>query len=115
MLPSTTVYSNDYNACLQAEDGTQDAIIQCQQAETKSQDARLNSAYKALIEKLPGEKQHQLRDTQRLWIKYRDAKCDFVPVYRGDQPDNSKAVADCLLQMTAERAQALELLLQVLP
>ena len=52
-------------------------IVACVQDHTKVWDTRLNSAYKELRARLPDRRKVILRDAQRLWIKYRDANCEY--------------------------------------
>jgi len=41
-------------------------------------DAKLNKLYKALMAKLEGGEQDQLRTAQRAWLSYRDSECTFT-------------------------------------
>ena len=45
-----------------------------------------------------------LRDIQRLWIKYRDAKCGFVESVYGSGTMIVPLTADCRMRETANRA-----------
>ena len=56
---------------------------------------------------LPAEKKIQLRDAQRLWIKYRDANCGMYYSFSGGTMDMLNG-AGCELSMTKERADTLE-------
>lgn len=43
-------------------------------------DKELNQAYQALMGKLDRNRQKQLRQAQRAWLKYRQAELDFIAV-----------------------------------
>jgi uncharacterized protein YecT (DUF1311 family) len=49
----------------------------CNSAEWKRQDVRLNLAYKKLMAQLSPTKKKELQEVQRLWLKYADVKCNF--------------------------------------
>jgi uncharacterized protein YecT (DUF1311 family) len=52
-------------------------MIECMGAETKRQDVPLNKAYKVIMAGLSSERKKQLQEAQPLWLKYRQANCDF--------------------------------------
>ena len=70
-------FSKQYNNCMDNSGGVTVEMLDCIAAETKRQDLRLNNAYKNVIGLLPPQRQKQLQETQRAWIKYRDLNCDF--------------------------------------
>lgn len=86
------------------------AMVDCNTQETRQQDARLNSAYTSAMSALGGNRRKQLQAVQRLWIKYRDANCNFMGSATGASIDQVNGSA-CRLDMTRTRAQALENLL----
>ncbi|TQV69545.1 DUF1311 domain-containing protein [Aliiroseovarius halocynthiae] len=84
-------------------------------------DARLNNAYSALMERLETSDAEMselgssapkqvpaLRDMQRAWITFRDAKCDFERSNWGGGTGGGPATLACLMQETAEQAFHLE-------
>ncbi|WP_339531105.1 lysozyme inhibitor LprI family protein [Pseudomonas mucidolens] len=83
------------------------AMVGCNTRETKVQDKRLNSAYKAAMAAQEGARKQQLQDVQRLWIKYRDANCAFAGSASGGSIDQING-SGCLLDMTQTRAEELE-------
>ena len=99
-------FSAQYTTCLDKASGVTAAMHACMSAEMKLQDQKLNSAYKALVAELNPARKKQLQTAQRLWIQYRDTNCGFY-----DDPDGGSMAGvlagDCLLQMTAQRAQEL--------
>ena len=78
----------------------------CISAEHTRQDQQLNRNYQILMAELIPERKKQLQAAQRLWLQYRDANCQFYL-----DPDGGTAAgvaaADCVLQMTANRAREL--------
>lgn len=66
-------------------------------AELAGSDRQLNGTYLTIIRQLLPADQAALRRSERLWITFRDADCDFG---WGDR-------RDCLIQRTDEREQQL--------
>ncbi len=83
-----------------------DCIIQ----ETGRQDNKLNQVYKIAMKKLQKDKQRQndLKTLQRIWIKYRDAKCNFYNGYFGGGTFEREVVLRCEAEITADRVEELE-------
>lgn len=82
-------------------------MLKCTYNEIKLQDTRLNKNYKKSMNILREEKKDQLKNVQRLWIKYRDLKCAFYFDLIGGTIDKLNR-ASCLLELTAKRADELE-------
>ena len=108
-------------ACLNDAISTAD-ILGCIEPERAYWDDRLNASYRALYALYtqqdtedgfsPVKLAPRLRDVQRVWITWRDAKCGLAyDKYRGGSMGRITG-ADCLLQETAERALELEDLLE---
>ena len=99
--------SKEYSACIENSGGVTVNMLDCIAAETKRQDAQLNKAYKEVMGELSPERKKQLRTAQRLWIKYRDANCNFYA-----DPDGGTyaqvSANECFLNETASRAKELE-------
>ncbi|MDD2060604.1 lysozyme inhibitor LprI family protein [Pseudomonas sp. GD03860] len=102
-------YSAAYSQCMDTAQTTL-AMSDCNGAEIKRQDTRLNAAYKAAMASLEAEQQGKLRDVQRLWIKYRDANCGLYFGLTGGTIDQLNG-AGCVLSMTKDRADELQNLL----
>ena len=89
--------------CMQKDSSTA-GMIQCINAEFAIQDKILNENYKKVMGVLTEENRKILKDVQRKWIAYKEAKCAFYPkqgtIHRLD-------AADCYLQVTKERATEL--------
>ncbi|WP_180040422.1 MULTISPECIES: lysozyme inhibitor LprI family protein [unclassified Acinetobacter] len=99
--------SKHFTACMDKAGGVTASMVECTAAETKRQDIRLNEAYKNLMNTLSATRKKELQNTQRLWMKYRDANCNFYY-----DPNGGSIVrvtsAGCFMDMTAERANELE-------
>lgn len=102
-------YSASYSQCMDASGGVTVRMLDCMAAETQLQDARLNQAYKAALQTLEKDKQGQLREVQRLWIKYRDGNCGLVGSLTGGTIDSLNS-ASCYLEKTRQRADDIEAL-----
>ena len=102
-----TLLSKQYAACMGQRTGTTTDMVDCITAETKRQDARLNQAYKAAMARQSPARQKQLQAVQRLWLKFRDANCEFY-----SDPDGGSLARisgnECMMNSTAHRARELE-------
>lgn len=98
--------SQQYSSCMDQATSTQD-MLECISAEYQIQDTRLNLAYKVLQQNLSSDRKKQLLETQRLWIKYRDANCQFYDDPEGGSIARLSANV-CGMMSTATRAQELE-------
>ena len=89
--------------CMQKDSSTA-GMVGCINAEFAVQDKILNENYKKAMSVLNDENKKKLKDIQRKWVAYKEAKCPFVPpmgtLY-------AVTAADCYLQMTKERAREL--------
>lgn len=104
--PSAPQLSASFAACMDKSGGVTAEMHACISAEHTCQDQQLNRNYQALVAELTPARKKQLQTAQRLWLQYRDANCHFYA-----DPDGGTmagiAAADCVLQMTAGRAQEL--------
>jgi len=99
-------YSETYTACMDESGGVTINMLDCMGSETEQQDARLNQNYKAAMQALTPSQQTQLRDAQRLWIKFRDADCALLGSLTGGSIDRINS-ASCFLDMSKQRADDL--------
>jgi uncharacterized protein YecT (DUF1311 family) len=108
--------------CIEGPNGSSNAGIGfCYGAERDIWDARLNGAYETLL-KLEESNAAELaelqsaapspaaalRDMQRAWIAYRDAACEYEATTWGGGSGAGPAAAQCMMQLTAQQALALE-------
>jgi len=77
LLLGTTLNANNIQC---KEDGNQLQINQCAYEDFKKADKALNKVYKALRSKKKNDKTYltNLKISQRLWIKFRDAELDLI-------------------------------------
>jgi uncharacterized protein YecT (DUF1311 family) len=99
--------SPSYDKCMDKSGGVTSSMLDCGNTEIKIQDTKLNKAYKNAMKALEPKKQTELKDVQRLWVKYRDAQCGFYNGLTGGTIDSLNA-SSCVLEMTAQRTQELE-------
>ena len=97
-----------FGACMDRAAGVDPAMWSCQTAEHDRQDARLNADYKALMARLSPGQQSDLRTRERAWIKRAKAKCDHAGDAEAGGTLQSTEVAQCYIDETAHRANALE-------
>lgn len=100
-------YSAAYSACVNKAGGETASLVDCSNEELARQDARLNTAYKTAMSVLPDQNKQKLLEAQRVWIKFRDADCGVYYSLTGGTVDLLNG-SGCELDMTKERADALE-------
>ena len=99
--------SANYSKCLARAGAVDPAVAECMSAEYALQDRRLNANYKALMAKLSDERKKQLQETQRLWLKYVEANCNFYYDPNGGTAARMMA-NECSVKARAQRALELE-------
>lgn len=100
-------YNGRYKQCLDNSGGVTSDIVACNRDELKFQDSLLNKNYKKAMRVLNRERRAELKKVQRLWIKYRDSKCDFLYGLTGGTMDLIIG-GGCYVDMTTERAEELK-------
>ena len=100
-------YSRQYQQCLDSSGGVTTNMRMCSSQELKYQDKLLNKNYKGAMKRLDKDKQNELKKIQKLWMKYRDARCNFQFGLTGGTIDLIMG-DECLVDMTAQRAKELE-------
>lgn len=91
--------------CMEAPEGqTTIGMAECTMRENKWWDNYLNFLYQDLKGMLTEEQFTALRDAQRKWIAYRDAKCDFEYEFWKEGTIRSTFYTSCVLETTASRA-----------
>jgi len=80
----------------------------CLGSEAELWDGRLNAAYGALRDSHDAASADSLQAAQRAWIAFRDLSCDYERTTWGGGTGGGPAAAQCLMQMTARQALALE-------
>jgi len=106
-LFSSENYSKDYQPCLDKSGGVTLEMRICNGKELKFQDKLLNKYYKEAMQVLDKVHKKELKKVQRIWIKYRDAKCDFLFGLTGGSMDLIIG-GGCYVDMTMHRARELK-------
>lgn len=93
------------DACMTEPDGqTTMGMVACAMREEAVWDEQLNFAYGELRDLLDKAAADELRDIQRLWIKWRDGACALpIALYQGGSA-HRPAMAFCTMRETARRA-----------
>ncbi len=101
--------TKQFSVCMDKSNGVTSNMIDCLDAESKRQGARLNRAYKELMDQIPAHRQKQLQIAQGAWVTYREKNCEF---YYDPEGGTIAAVNanDCFMSATAVRAKELETL-----
>jgi uncharacterized protein YecT (DUF1311 family) len=96
---------SSYTKCLDDSGGVTFSLLNCNAAEFKYQDYRLNRVYKSLSQTLGAKDMSSLREDERKWIAYRDSYCSADPE-SGTASDVDSI--GCKVEQTARRANLLE-------
>jgi uncharacterized protein YecT (DUF1311 family) len=76
VIPLSTLYTGSYDSCMKNAISTND-FLSCIEKEYLHHDKLLNTTYKEVKLKLAPFRVKDLRNMQRKWIAYKDAKCGF--------------------------------------
>jgi len=97
-------YGPEYRQCGDADTAT---IVQCVNKLVKLWEARLDAAFKKLLDLTEADRREELQKTQDLWVQYRDANCRWY----GSGAGTIKRIeaSECMRIMTSRRALDLEI------
>ncbi len=93
-------------ACSERRKWTTVAMMLCHGAVTRYWDGQLNKVYKQVLARAGGKFKKAVRDAQRKWVAYRDARCGTYQYFEGTMW--RPVMAGCFADMTRERAGDLE-------
>jgi uncharacterized protein YecT (DUF1311 family) len=96
-----------YSKCVNNAGGVTSSMLECGAKEYKVQDAKLNKMYKTAMSKLDPQGKTKLKNVQRIWVQYKEAKCGFYDGLSGGTMDALNS-SGCTIEETALRAQELE-------
>lgn len=100
------------NACMEQTEGGSSTPVMgaCLEQEQKFWDDRLNTVYGELRSSYADrpELSEALRDMQRAWISYRDARCDYIGTQWSGGTGMGPAILGCMMATTAEQTLLLE-------
>jgi len=97
---------SSYQRCLDNSVSSYDMRV-CTGNELEYQDGLLNRYYKQAMRRLSREEKRKLRDAQRAWIKYRDAKCETAGREMRGGTGELLLINECILDTTKVRAKEL--------
>jgi uncharacterized protein YecT (DUF1311 family) len=84
-------------------------LVSCLSKAKDASDAKLNSVYQSIRKQLESEDASRLVETQRIWIKYRDANCSAErALYEGGTAKYPASLA-CIEAMTRTRTKELQI------
>jgi uncharacterized protein YecT (DUF1311 family) len=93
------------NACRNTQSDTSDtAIVRCDGEELSFWDALLTFELSTLQKSLKPEGLRSLRSSQKVWIPWRAARCDFVKTSEQGTKQVTVDVSFCMMETTALRA-----------
>jgi uncharacterized protein YecT (DUF1311 family) len=84
-------------------------LVSCLSKAKDVSDAKLNSVYQSIRNKLDGENASRLVETQRIWVKYRDANCSAERALYGGGTGAYPAYLACIEAMTIARTKELQI------
>ncbi len=87
-------------------DGSTYDIVMCQKANLVILEKRLAAAFRKASEFALPKQRAQLRAAQDLWLKFRDADCDYYELEEGTIARIHGG--NCMLDLTRARAKELE-------
>ena len=99
--------SAQYSTCVKNAGGETPEILKCIDSETAVQDKNLNNYYKQAISTINPSRTSALKESQRAWLKQRDAELKFY-----SDPDGGQAAIinanSHFMSMTVDRAKELK-------
>lgn len=78
----------------------QNEITTCAYNAYKAEDAKLNTNYKKAMSTLPENVKKSLKETQRLWITYKEKHCELMTLNWEGGTGRGAAKAGCLAFVT---------------
>ena len=99
--------SPGYSKCMDKSGSVTSLMLECDAKEYKVQDTKLNKMYKSAMLKLDDQGKIKLKNVQRIWVQYKEAKCGFYDGLSGGTMDALNS-SGCTIEETALRAQELE-------
>ena len=107
-------YSAKYRSCISQAGSNGDAASACRKDELSRSDAALNLQYKSLYAGASQYRKKLLQKSERAWIQFRDAQCDYEgsQLIGGPLGIQARAQAElqseCVLRETTGRIEALK-------
>jgi uncharacterized protein YecT (DUF1311 family) len=80
----------------------------CSSKDFEAADKRLNKAYRTMSERLEAEPKGILKTSQRAWLAFRDAECEFQSYWTKGGTASPGIGTQCMATLTDARATQLE-------
>jgi uncharacterized protein YecT (DUF1311 family) len=106
-LASMAGASAKFQRCIDRAGGVTVAVSDCQEAELRRADNRLNATYQTVMARLPPNRQVALRDEERLWISRRDQTCQSARQANAGGTAAGLGGQDCQLRESRQRTAEL--------
>jgi uncharacterized protein YecT (DUF1311 family) len=84
-------------------DDSQQMMNICAGEDYRAADAKLNQAYKDLVDRNGAKANKLLQTAQRAWIAFRDAECAYTTADSVDGSIHPLEVSQCLTELTNDR------------
>jgi len=99
----------EFDKCLSTKPKHTNSLSECATLSTVSWDKELNSRYKKLIKTLNSSEEAALRQSQRQWIRFRDAELQYLQEVFQNSPSTSNELyfAEAHLNLVKQRALSL--------
>jgi len=98
--------ASNYKTCLNNAISDYEMIV-CNDKELERQDKRLNRYYKQAM-KSESNNKVRLKKAQRVWIKYRDSKCEAEAALMEGGTGEALLIGGCIVETTRLRADELK-------
>lgn len=100
--------SIDHIKCIEKSAGVTAEMLDCDGAEMRRQDKRLNGAYQKLISSASENQRTALRDGQRAWLAYRKNNCELIYKFGQGGTLDTISASSCELDTLSRRVNFLE-------
>ena len=97
-----------FYACVDKADSDKNAAANCLTDEHARQDKRLNTTYKALLNKLDTKAKDELIHAERAWLKFQEANGVLESSVYGSEAVGNLQVTENAIFRICERANALD-------
>lgn len=102
--------SIEHSKCIEKSAGVTAEMLDCDNAELRRQDKRLNGAYQRLMSSASETQRSALRDAQRGWLAYRSSNCRLIYQFGQGGTLDSISASSCELETLSQRVKFLEAL-----
>lgn len=104
--------TSQYKTCMDKSGGVTVNMMDCNGAEIKVLDDRLNAVYKKIMAVADADYKTALKKAEQLWVGYRDANCQLHSQYAAGGSLGGILYGNCIVEMTSQRTKELQDLLK---